>query len=79
MTGFESGKVFKSLQKCTFRIAKKQEQFRKLYHKILSKWQMTGMESGKVFKHLQKCTIRIAKKQEQFRNLIQNVIKKACD
>ena len=63
VTGFESGKVFKSLQKCIFRIAKKQEQFQKLCHKILSQWQMTGMKSGKVGTSLRKYIFRSAKKQ----------------
>ena len=54
VTGIESGKVFKSLQKCIIRIAKKQEQFQKVYHKMLSQWHMTGIESGKVGKCLQK-------------------------
>ena len=63
VTGIESRKVFKSLQKCIIRIAKKQKQFQKLYHEMLSQWQMTGIESGKVCKCLQKYIIRSAKKQ----------------
>ena len=56
-------KVVKCLQKCIIRIAKKQEQFQKLYHKMLSQWHMTGIESGKVGKCLQKYIIQRAKKQ----------------
>ena len=63
VTGFESRKVFKSLQKCIIRKAKMQEQFQKLYHKMLSQWQMTGIESGKVVKCLQNYIIQRAKKQ----------------
>ena len=69
VNGFESGKVFISLQKCIFRIAKKQEQSQKLYHKIISQRQMTGMESGKVGKCLQKYNNRSAKKQGEFQKL----------
>ena len=63
MTGIESAKVFKSLQKCIIRLAKKQGQFQKLCFKMLSNWLVAGLESGKVVKCLQKYIIRSAKKQ----------------
>ena len=79
MTGIESGKVGKCLQKYIIRSAKKQREFQKLCFKIISKWHVTGIESRKVFKRLQKYIIRIAGNQGQFLKLIQNVIKMACD
>ena len=69
VTGIESGKVFKSLQKYIIRIAKKQGQFQKLSFEKLTKRNVTGIETGKVLKSLQKYIIRIANKQGHFLKL----------
>ena len=64
MTGIESGKVFKCLQKYIIRIAKNQRQFLKLFSKMLSKGHVTGIESEKVLKSMQKYILQFAKKKQ---------------